>query len=135
MRAMYALIGDSCKLLYDLLLLVSSLEIQFFSRILSCCHFALLCSSTNLALYHGHDQDTETGAGHYNPVECIAKSVGSGCAVSVLNFGGSFLHFSIAKGHLSINRHSVGGSSKLGGVPGIYFGIFPLSVGIDSISP
>ena len=55
--------------------------------------------------------------------------------MSVLNLGGSCLHFSIAKGHLSINLHSVGASSKLGGDPGIYFGTFPFSVGIDSRSP
>jgi len=32
---------------------------------------------------------------------------------SVLKLGGSFLHFSIAFGHLSINRHSGFGSIKL----------------------
>ena len=49
-----------------------------------------------------------------------------------LKFGGSFLHFSTARGHLSMNLHCVGFSSRLGGMPLMYFGVSPLSRGIDS---
>jgi len=40
-----------------------------------------------------------------------------------LILGGMVLHFSIASGHLSIKRHWVGGSKRLGGVPLMYLGI------------
>ena len=55
--------------------------------------------------------------------------------VSVLNLGGSLWHFSITKGQRSMNLHSVGASSKLGGIPLMYVGVSPLNVGIDFNSP